>query len=110
MRIVFLAPAPRRLLCIVSMERPFDYACSSWYPNLTKKIKHRIKTNQNKCMCFGLQLDRLEHISHEEFERLNLICLTLVQLFGTKSWTHPSVLTIFIPLNTFKQFEKAFLK
>ena len=41
------------------------------YPNLTKKIKPIIQTTQNKCMRFSLQLDKLKHISHEEFERLN---------------------------------------
>ena len=48
-------------------------ACSAWYPNLTKKLKHRIKTTQNKCMLFCLQLDQLKLIFHEEFERLNLL-------------------------------------
>ena len=32
---------------------------------LTKKLKHRIQTIRNKCICFCLQLDKLKHISHE---------------------------------------------
>ena len=43
----------------------FDYACSALYPNLTKKIKQIIQTNENKCMHFWLWL------SHEEFQSLN---------------------------------------
>ena len=54
----------------------FYYACSAWYPNLAKKFKHRIQTTQNKCMRFCLQLDKLKHISHEEFERLNWLPVT----------------------------------
>ena len=42
------------------MASHFDYICSIWYPNLTKKLKHRIETTQNKCMYFCLQLDKLK--------------------------------------------------
>ena len=63
--------ALRCLLCNVLIEPRFDYACSAKYPNLTKKLKHRIQTTQNKCMHFCLQLDKLKHTSHEEFDHLN---------------------------------------
>ena len=71
-----LTPALRRLLCNALIQPHFDYACSAWYPNLTKKLKHRIQTTQNKCIRFCLQLDKLKHISHEEFERLNWLPVT----------------------------------
>ena len=32
------------------MQPHFDYACSAWYPNLSKKLKNRIQTLQNKCI------------------------------------------------------------
>ena len=38
----FLIPALSCLLCNPLMQPHFDYASSAWYPNLTKKIKHRI--------------------------------------------------------------------
>ena len=63
----FLTPALRRLLCNALIQPHFDYACSAWYPNLTKKLKHRIKTTQNKSVRFCLQLNKLKHISHELF-------------------------------------------
>ena len=72
----FLTPALRRLLCNALIQPHFDYACFAWYPNLTKKLKHRIQTTQNKCMHFCLQLDKLKHISHEEFEHLNWLPVT----------------------------------
>ena len=34
---VFLTLKLRRLLGIALIQHHFDYACSSWYPNLTKK-------------------------------------------------------------------------
>ena len=72
----FLTQALRRLLCNALIQPHFDYACSAWYPNLTKKLKHRVQTTQNKCMRFCLQLDKLKHISHEEIERLNWLPVT----------------------------------
>ena len=36
---VFSTPKLRRLLCNVLIQPHFDYACSAWYPNLTKKSK-----------------------------------------------------------------------
>ena len=55
---VFLTPKLRRLLCNTLIQPHFDYTCSAWYPNLTKKLKHRIQTTQNKCVRFCLQLDK----------------------------------------------------
>ena len=72
----FLMSALRRLLCNALIQPHFDNTCSAWYPNLTKKLKHRIQTTQNKCMRFCLQLDKLKHISYEEFEHLNWLPVT----------------------------------
>ena len=42
-------------LCNVLLIQPhFDYACSAWYPNLTKRLKNRVQTSQNKCIRFCL--------------------------------------------------------
>ena len=67
----FLTPTLRRLLCNALIQPHFNYACSAWYPNLTKKLKNRIQTSQNKNVRFWLQLDNMAHISHKEFETLN---------------------------------------
>ena len=66
----------RRLLCNVLIQPHFDYACSDWYPNLTKKLKNRIQTSQNKWIRFCLQLDKMTYISHKELETLNWLPLT----------------------------------
>ena len=42
----FLTPALRRLVCNAFIQPHFDYACSAWYPNLTKKIKYRISQDK----------------------------------------------------------------
>ena len=58
----FLTQTWRRLLCNALIQPYFDYACSAWYPNLTKKLKNRIQTFQNKCIRFCLQLDKMTQI------------------------------------------------
>ena len=68
----FLISALQRLLCNALIQPHFDYACSAWYSNLTKK-KKLLKT---KCMRFWLQLDKLKHISHKEFQLLNWLPVT----------------------------------
>ena len=50
----FLTLILRRLLCNALIQPHFDYACSPWYPNLTKKLRNRIQTSQNKCIRFCL--------------------------------------------------------
>ena len=67
----FLTPTLRRLLCNALIQPHFDYDCSARYSNLTKKLKNRIQTSQNKCIRFCVQLDKMTHISHKEFETLN---------------------------------------
>ena len=36
----YLTPNLRRLLCNALIQPHFDYACSAWYPNLSKKLKN----------------------------------------------------------------------
>ena len=37
-----LTPNLRLLLCNALIQPHFDYACSTWYPNLSEKLKNRI--------------------------------------------------------------------
>ena len=67
----FLTTSLRRLLCNALIQPHFDYACTAWYPNLCKKLKNKIQTTQNKCVRFCLNLDKMAHISQNEFEKLN---------------------------------------
>ena len=64
----YLTPNLRRLLCNALTQPHFVYACSAWYPNLSKKLKNIIQTLQNKCIRFCLQSDKMSHISQKEFE------------------------------------------
>ena len=67
----YLKPNLHCLLCSVSMQPRFDYACSAWYPSLSEKLKTRIQTLQKKCIHFCLQLNKMYHISQKGFEIIN---------------------------------------
>ena len=60
----------RRMFCNALIQPHFDYACPVWHPNLNEKTKKKIQM-QNKYMRFGLKLDKMHHISEEEFKSIN---------------------------------------
>ena len=59
------------LLCNGLIQLHFDYACTAWYLNLSKKLKDKLQVTQNKCIRFCLKLQSREHISNEHFHKLN---------------------------------------
>ena len=67
----FLSPELRRMLCSALIQPHFDYACPVWHPNLTEKTKKKIQIMQNKCIRFCLRLDKMDHITDEDFRLLN---------------------------------------
>ena len=67
----FLDVPLRRLLCNALIQPHFDYACTAWYPNLSKKLKDKLQVTQNKCIRFCLKLQSREHISNEHFHNLD---------------------------------------
>ena len=84
----YLRPDLFHSLCNALIQPHFDSACSVLYPNLSKKLKNRIQTSQNKCIlsknlksriqtsqskciCFCLQLDKMSHIPQKQFKTIN---------------------------------------
>ena len=67
----FLTPSLRRILCNALIQPFFDYACTTWFPNLSKKLRLRLQATQNKCIRFCLQLDKMSRICVNEFPELN---------------------------------------
>ena len=60
-----------RMLCNAIIEPHFHYACPVWYPSLHEKTKKKIQIMQNKCIHFCLKLDKMHHISEEDFKLIN---------------------------------------
>ena len=61
----------RRFLCNAFIQPHFDYACSAWYPNSTKKPKDKLQVIQNKRIIFCLKLQCKEHTSNGHFQKLD---------------------------------------
>ena len=60
-----------RMLWNTLIQPHFDYACPAWYPNLNEKTKTKIQIMQNEYVRFCLKLDKIHHISEEDFKSIN---------------------------------------
>ena len=60
----------RRMLCNTFIQPHFDYGCSAWFPILSKALKHKFQTAQNKCVRFCLNWGPLHHIGSDEFKTI----------------------------------------
>ena len=59
------------MLCNVLIHPIFDYACSAWYPNLTKALKKKLQIAQNKRILFCLFMGNREGIRFKHFKEIN---------------------------------------
>ena len=64
-------PPLRRMLCDALIQPLFDYACTAWFSDLSKRLKLRLQASQNKCIRFCLQLDKRSKTRAKEFLQLN---------------------------------------
>ena len=95
----------RRLLCNALIQPHFDYACLSWFPNLTKSLSSKIQFAQNKCIRFCLNLDNQCHIGKKELLEINWLRIperihqkTCVSAYKSFNGICPSYMSkIFIP-------------
>ena len=67
----FLTTPLRRLLCEALIQLHFDYACTAWFSNLSKRLKLCLQVSQNKCIRFCLELDKRSEICIKGFLQLN---------------------------------------
>ena len=52
-----LTPELRRMLCNAFIQPHFDYECTAWYPNLTKKKQQKRRYKLCKINVYGFVLD-----------------------------------------------------
>ena len=106
----YLNYSSRKLLCNALMQLHFDYGCSSWYPLLSKALKTKLLTAQNKFICFCLELPPRGHINSSHFRKINWLPVehkvelcTSTTVFKYWKGTAPSYLNdMFIPsLNSY---------
>ena len=66
----FLNLTTKKLLVMSLIQCHFDYACSFWYPGLSKFLKNKLKVTQNKIIRFVLNMDSRAHVGSEVFKSL----------------------------------------
>ena len=67
----FLTPPLNRILCNALIQPLFDYACTAWFSNLSKRLRLRLQASKNKCIRSCLQLDKRSKTCIKEFLQLN---------------------------------------
>ena len=70
-QVKYLNPILRRMLCNALIQPHFDYACSAWYPNLTKGLQNKLQIAQNKCIRFCLFLGNRDGIRYKHLRKIN---------------------------------------
>ena len=63
----------RKLLTSALIQCLFDYSASSWYMNLTGKLKHKLQVAQNKVVRFILDLGPRSHVGQTELDKVGLL-------------------------------------
>ena len=67
----YLTNDMRKMLCNALIQPHFHYAYPAWSPNLNEETKKKIQIMQNKCISFSHKLNKMHHISEEEFRLIN---------------------------------------
>ena len=69
-----LNPKLQRLLCNSLVQPHFEYACISWYPFVSKKVRKKIQVTQNKFIHFCLKLKGYLRYKTIICNKLSLMC------------------------------------
>ena len=67
----YLSYPLKRMLCNTLIQPHYDFACCSWYPNLSMSLKTKLQTTQNSCIRYCLGLKDRSYIGKIEFEKIN---------------------------------------
>ena len=66
----FLNLTTKKLLVMSLIQCHFDYACSFWYPGLSKVLKNKLQVTHYKIIRFVLNMDSRAHVGSEVFKSL----------------------------------------
>ena len=72
----YLSYPLKRMLCKTLIQLHCDFACCSWYPNLSISLKTMLQTTQNSCIRYCLRLKDRSHIEKNEFEKINWLSVS----------------------------------
>ena len=61
------------MLCNTLIQSHYDFACCSWYPNLSMSLKTKLQPIQNSCIRYCLGLKNSSHIGKNEYKKINCL-------------------------------------
>jgi len=67
----FLSYSLKRMLCNALIQPHFDFACCCWYTTLSKSLKDKLQSSQNRCIRYCLGLGKRSHVGLNEFKKIN---------------------------------------
>ena len=59
----------KKMLCKTLVQPLSDFACCSWYPNMSMPLKTKLQTTQNSCIRYCFVLRDKSHFGKNEFEK-----------------------------------------
>ena len=59
------------MLCNTLIQPHYDFACCSWFPNLSISLKTKLQTTQNSCIRYCFELKDGRHIGKSKIEKIN---------------------------------------
>ena len=94
----------------------FDYACSFWYPGISKFLRNRLQVTQNKIIRFIFQMDPRSHVGADTFRSLRWLPVSkrveqiiLNHVFKVKSGLSPEYMSEqFIPASSVHTYSTRF--
>ena len=63
----------RKMLCQSLCQPHFDYACNVWYRSMSKCLKLKLQTAQNKLIRYVLDYDSRHHLVHSDFAKVKYL-------------------------------------
>ena len=67
----YLSYPLKKMLCNMLIQPHYDFACCSWFPNLSISLKTQLQTTQNSCIRYFFELKDGNHIGKSKIEKIN---------------------------------------
>jgi len=95
----------RKMLCSTLLQAHFDYGYNVWYRGLTKSLRIKLQTSQNKMIRYILDSGSRFHVGYDSFSKLNWLSFQKRMEYLTLS-TMFSVFNNCAPMYMISQFSR----
>ena len=103
---IFFGAKEKKMLCSALVQSSFDYACNCWFRGLSKCIKTKLQSAQNRIVRYILNYSSRQHLSFVDFNKLKWLnvsfrvdYLTLNLMYSIHTKCAPSYLCNVEPVN-----------